>query len=37
MTDVNVPKDKQIGLIERASSMLDEIATNTVQKEEDGN
>ena len=37
MTDVNVPKDKQIGLIERTSSMLDEIATNTVQKEEDGN
>ena len=37
MTDVNVPKDKQIGLTERASSMLDEIATNTVQKEEDGN
>ena len=37
MTDVNVPKDKQIGLTERISSMLDEIATNTVQKEEDAN
>ena len=39
MMDVKVSKDKVLadGLIERTSSMLDEMESKTVHKDEDGN
>ena len=34
--DVKVPKDKSDGLVERTSSMLDEIESKTLHKAEEG-